>query len=578
MGDIGLDETVVPAPRGDALDASWGPARFEERYVVGERIGAGGMGEVWAARDRVVGRDVAIKRLRTDAAVDAATRDALIARFFREARVQGRLEHPAIVPVHDVGVDGEGRPYLVMKRIAGVTLRDVLVQRRRGDAEALRRWPRRRLLADLVTVCRALELAHRRGVVHRDVKPSNVMLGDLGEVYLLDWGVARILDESDDAVRASRARDVAVPDAAATEVGAWIGTPGYMAPEQERGEPVDARADVYAAGRVLREIVDDGDDAPPELAAACARAVAKDRDERHASIAELADAIDRYLAGDRDLAQRRRLAAEHATTAQLALSGEVGAAERALAMREAGRALALDPTCAAAQAIASRLLLEPPAVTPPDVLADLDRDEQAALRRHARLATAAYGFYLCCVPLLFAVGVKTIAYPAAIAGLLLVQIAHTAWLWRRARRIGEAAVVITLVLDATLIGLIALVAGAFFIAPALAMGVTLMYVRNTRAGRPALVAPIALGAIVVPLLLELTGAIPRIYRFADGDVIVSSFVIELDRATFLLACLAFLAVTVALVAYVTGEVRAQSSEAERRLRLQAWQLAQLAPR
>jgi eukaryotic-like serine/threonine-protein kinase len=143
-------------------------------------IGKGGMGEVWTCRDASMGRELAMK---TSTATDAASQ----ARFVREARVQGQLEHPSIVPVHELGLR-EGRPFFTMKRVRGVTLAEIIRRLKEGDAATRARFPRHRLLAVVQTLAQTLDFAHSRGVVHRDVKPGNVMLGDFGEVYLLDWG------------------------------------------------------------------------------------------------------------------------------------------------------------------------------------------------------------------------------------------------------------------------------------------------------------------------------------------------------------------------------------------------------
>src|SRR5262245_7683072 len=152
------------------------------RYRLGPCIASGGMGEVFAAHDLQFGRDVAIKRIRT-----GRPSSTMIERFLREAMVQGRLEHPAIVPVHEIGSDADGLPYLVMKKITGKPLRRVL-----EDGA-----PLQRVLRAFADVCLAVEFAHVRGVVHRDLKPDNIMLGEYGEVYVLDWGVAKILGEDD---------------------------------------------------------------------------------------------------------------------------------------------------------------------------------------------------------------------------------------------------------------------------------------------------------------------------------------------------------------------------------------------
>jgi serine/threonine-protein kinase len=142
-------------------------------YEVLEVIGKGGSGEVRLVRDRKIGRSVALKRLRTE----HPTRDE-IDRFLREAKIQARLDHPAIVPVYELSFDSAARPYFTMKRLAGTTL---------GDSRA----KLQRHLRAFVDVCQAISFAHARGVVHRDLKPSNIMLGEYGEVYVLDWGVAR---------------------------------------------------------------------------------------------------------------------------------------------------------------------------------------------------------------------------------------------------------------------------------------------------------------------------------------------------------------------------------------------------
>ena len=164
------------------------------RYRIGDTLGVGGMGEVRRCRDRRIGREVAMKVVRSDAAGLAWMRE----RFLREARIQGQLEHPCIVPVYDLGMGPDGATYFTMKRVRGATLEDVVDALRAGDPEAERKWSRRRLLSAFSTVCGAVDYAHSRGVVHRDLKPGNVMLGDFGEVYLLDWGLAKVTGEADE--------------------------------------------------------------------------------------------------------------------------------------------------------------------------------------------------------------------------------------------------------------------------------------------------------------------------------------------------------------------------------------------
>ena len=195
------DQTSVEARPVAAVSA---PPRYRMESV----IGRGGMGEVVSARDEQIGRAVAIKRMTSDDPSPAA-----IARVLREARIQGRLEHPAVVPVHELWRDGRGQPFFVMKQLTGTTLFDVLARIEAGDAETIARFSRQHLLRAFAEICLAIEFAHTRGVVHRDLKPTNIMLGDFGEVYVLDWGIARVIGDS-----ADRARDPPVEHVDLAEV------------------------------------------------------------------------------------------------------------------------------------------------------------------------------------------------------------------------------------------------------------------------------------------------------------------------------------------------------------------------
>jgi len=202
------------------------------RYQVGELLGYGGMAEVHRGRDLRLGRDVAIKMLRTDLARDATFQ----MRFRREAQNAASLNHPAIVAVYDTGEEtaatGETIPFIVMEFVNGRTLKEVLA------AEG--RLLPRRALEICADVCAALEFSHRHGIIHRDIKPGNVMLTLTGQVKVMDFGIARAL--------ASGASTM-------TQTSAVIGTAQYLSPEQARGEAVDARSDVYAAGCVLFELL-----------------------------------------------------------------------------------------------------------------------------------------------------------------------------------------------------------------------------------------------------------------------------------------------------------------------------------
>ncbi len=230
------------------------------RYRGNKPLGAGGVGQVVATRDREIGRTVALKTLHDHALADTA----LVRKFLVEARVTAQLEHPNIVPVYDLGVLPDGRPFYTMRVVKQPSLGDVLAI---GDTT---RWPLVRLLGAFLQMSRALAYAHSLGVLHGDIKPENILLGDFGEVYLADWGLTKVQPHS--AVRTSRstAPPPALPDD--LDGGALKlhtierhdvstsppgGTPGYLAPEVALGDgkKVDHRADLFSLGVVLYEIL-----------------------------------------------------------------------------------------------------------------------------------------------------------------------------------------------------------------------------------------------------------------------------------------------------------------------------------
>ena len=284
-----------------------------DRYEIGELIGEGGMGSVYLARDRELDREVALKVLR-DPSPTADERE----RILREARILASLEHPGIVPVHDVGTLPDGRLFYVMKRVRGERFDDFV------------RGPRSRteLLRAFLQVCDAVAFAHAAGVVHRDLKPQNVMLGAFGEVLVLDWGVAKIARRPSMQEREGEAATAA-------------GTPGYMAPEQNDGD-ADERADVYGLGGVFfflltrghpsaaRETADQwvgGTTVRPALRAICERARAADPTARYESVASMASDVANYLealpvaAHAEGIVERaRRVAIRHRTAILLVLA------------------------------------------------------------------------------------------------------------------------------------------------------------------------------------------------------------------------------------------------------------------
>jgi serine/threonine protein kinase len=274
------------------------------RYRLLQRVARGGMGVVYAAEDERLERRVALKVL------DVPGADGDLAnRLMREARVLARLEHPGIVPVHDVGTLADGRVFYTMKFVEGQRL-DKFTE----DVESIQ--DRLRLF---LRICEAVAFAHARGVLHRDLKPANIMVGPFGEVLVMDWGLAKILrtetpssDSSADpeAFIFERPKSLgAVSDSTKSSVitghGTVMGTPGYMSPEQARGEveTLNARSDIFSLGALLRFILTQKTPAgftprlDRSLEAICAKATAEQRDARYGAVQDLGQDVSRYLDG-----------------------------------------------------------------------------------------------------------------------------------------------------------------------------------------------------------------------------------------------------------------------------------------
>ena len=236
--------------------AAW--PELDARYEITGVAGYGGMGTVYIARDHTLDRDVAVKVL------DVADRQgSRAARLRREAHILARLDHPAIVPIHDAGSLDDGRAFYVMKLVKGRRLDELL----RDDVPLVDR------LNAFSRILDAVAFAHSHGVVHRDLKPENVMVGGFGEVYVMDWGVAQ--------------------DNGADAEAAVVGTPGYMAPEQERASgAVDPRADVFALGAMLTQLV--GDRAPAALCAIARKAAHAAPEARYQSVELLSADLARF--------------------------------------------------------------------------------------------------------------------------------------------------------------------------------------------------------------------------------------------------------------------------------------------
>jgi serine/threonine-protein kinase len=582
----------LPSPTSD-------DAGEQLRYSDEGLIGQGGMGQVRLVRDLWIGREIAAKYLSLD---DRCGFDAR-SRFLREARVQGQLEHPAIVPVYDMGVDAEGRQYFTMKRVSGQTLADIL-HAAVGDDKARSEFSRGKLLAIFRQVCLAVEYAHTRGVVHRDLKPANLMVGNFGEVYVLDWGLAKLI-----APKRTGIDSVSTP-VSETVMGQILGTPGYMPPEQIAGaDDIDARADVYALGAILFEILaleplHQGEtvaallrstqlgeerspaarapdrEVPPELDEICVRATVFDPSQRIGTPRELAEAVERYLEGDRDLAARAALARAHAAAAETAAAlahrgGPESADARARALQEAGSALTLDPGSVAARQVAARLLLEPPADAPPEVLHNAEHASYEAFRENLRIGFVTFAAMLLVVaslPLWFEVrsslGLVLIAAPLTLGtmvqGLALLRA-------RTLDRLLHMNTVVNVFVFAS-IAATSGIAGAAILVPALVVALTTGSMMATSKRAVGAHVGLGLASFFIPFAAEWAGLLPRAYDFRADGVLVSSVVLGLSEVSTRIG------IIIATVAAVLGSAlatrRAVESEAETRRKwlVQLWHL------
>jgi len=320
----GTDDTSLALRQQDDL---------ERRYRVVGRLGEGGMGVVMLADDRNLGRAIALKTIPPHK-VDPER----LARFVAEARITAQLEHPGIVPVHDLFISDEGDVYYTMKRVQGEALDEVLSGLRGGDPKTLVRHNLNHLLGVFLRACQAVAYAHTRRVIHRDLKPDNIMLGDFGEVLVMDWGVARLLDDAPEELRAVKAEG---GNLLATADGSLVGSPAYMAPEALHADKdaIGPASDVFGLGVILYEIltlsrpfradnlprllylVARGEfdppsvrtpnrDVPREVEAVCLKALARDPADRYADAGELVADLQAYIDGVGPRAEADRLVAE----------------------------------------------------------------------------------------------------------------------------------------------------------------------------------------------------------------------------------------------------------------------------
>ena len=324
------------------------------RYEVEGEVARGGMGVIYRVRDPEMRRFLAMKVLLSevgDESTDSRSRhSALSARFTDEAQLTGQLDHPGIIPVYDMGRDQEGRLFFTMRLVKGRTLEEIFALARDGREN----WTVTRVLGVLQKVCEAMAFAHDRGVIHRDLKPANVMVGRFGETYVMDWGLAKLVDEEEvprrveqttlqTVLTSARKEESSRGGELGTVAGDVMGTPAYMAPEQARGElqRVGPRSDVYSLGAMLYQLLaghppyrpagqsasaravlerllagppdpveSRAAAAPPELCAICERAMAREPEQRYAGMLELAEDLQAYLENRVVQAYRRGAAIE----------------------------------------------------------------------------------------------------------------------------------------------------------------------------------------------------------------------------------------------------------------------------
>ncbi len=554
------------------------------RYVEGQLLGAGGMGKVVLVRDERIGREVAVKEIH---AKRAASSDEEV-RFLREARVQGQLEHPSIVPVYDLDRRPDGTIFFSMRRVVGKTLTAILEDVRRGAPGARTQHD---LLTAFATVCLAVDYAHSRGVIHRDLKPANLMLGDFGEVYVLDWGLARLVAD---------ARISSDPPQRLSMPGDLLGTPLYMAPEQMADPEVGVAADVYALGSILFELLTlvplrdpkapympaearpsvraPDRNVAPELEAICVTATADVPADRFPSARALQEAVIRYLEGDRDRGLRLERAAAHARDARAALeradrAGSDFEAERGEAMRELVRALAFDPSNREHVTMLAELLDRPPRVVPPDVHQQMRAEGQRTMSTFAKYTAPTMASWFLFLPLMYMIGIRDASYLPWIAIPCALTAVIGFYVYRRSA-FGPTMQIVALGFALISMCSTTVIYGPLITTPTLIIvGATVVQAFPSR-GLRGIGFTVAGLALVILVLLELAG-VTSSYSFADGSWrVVPHFVATPRVPTMAFALLTNLATMIAACLFV-GLLRRDLSRAQEQLLVRSWHFRRL---
>jgi eukaryotic-like serine/threonine-protein kinase len=554
------------------------PTTMHSTYAFGDIIGRGGMGEVLLAHDRKIGRDVAVKRLRT-----ASPSEDEAARFLREARIQARLDHPAIVPVYEVSKDELGRPYFAMKRVAGRTL-----------SEILKVATQLRMLRAFADVCRAIDFAHAKGIVHRDLKPSNIVLGEFGEVYVIDWGVARVLGDAADLVTA----DIDTLEGSAP-AGQTLGTPGYMSPEQIDTPDVGRSADIYALGSILFEILAGDpfhprDNAlestiastlstspagrrpergiPPELDALCSVMLAKKASLRPTA-RWCAETIEKYLDGDRDLANRRQMAIDMVAQAR----GALDANRRPDAMRMAGRAISLDPNAEGAAELVTHLMLDPPREPPAELRRALQQSDASYIATHAKAAIPGYVLIALFLPLVVFSGVNDWSVVAAVVAAAL-GMAAAAWFLMRQPDRSFVWMVAYAAGNSLVLVLLARLGGPFTFVPALVSYITASVITYPSfLERSWVLIGVMVAGFLIPFGLEASGVIARTWELRDGGMFLRGSAMNLGTNASLAVVIGGSVAVVVMAGIQCAVLGRANRKAQHQLVSIAWHLQQMLP-